>query len=98
MPAVKQIPMQQNALSEAITQIKMTNEVSLKKKKQKEIVDIIEFADGEEFLDLPNSNFNLWISQRVILKCFYMGTRGNENLKLTKEEWECLRKTLLTKK
>ena len=62
----------------------VVNEVS------KEIVDIITFCNGEQYLNLPNNQLNLWISQRVILKCFYMGSIGNENLTLTQEEWEWL--------
>jgi hypothetical protein len=54
------------------------------------IVDIMTFCYHKEFLELPKYNFNLWIGQRVILKCFYMGTRGNENLTLTDEEMRWL--------
>ena len=54
------------------------------------IVDVITFCNDPQYLDLPSSNFNLWLPQKVILKAFYMGTRGNENLKLTQEEWEWL--------
>jgi hypothetical protein len=56
------------------------------------IVDVITFCNDPQYLDLPSSNFNLWLPQIVILKAFYMGTRGNENLKLTQEEWEWLHK------
>jgi len=54
------------------------------------IVDIITFCESKDYLDLLNNNFTLWISQRVVLKCFYMGTVGNENIFLTKEEWDWL--------
>ena len=55
-----------------------------------DIVDIMTFCNSPELLNLPGSNFNLWLQQKIILKTFYMGTRGNENLKLTQEEWQWL--------
>ena len=54
------------------------------------IVDIMTFCDSPELLNLPGNNFNLWVSQKVVLKCLYMGTIGNENISLTKEEWQWL--------
>jgi len=50
------------------------------------IVDIMTFCYHPEFLELPKYNFNLWLGQRVILKCFYIGTRGNENITLDDNE------------
>lgn len=89
MPA--KIPKQQpkNGLLEALREIQQVNSPASDKEK---IVDIITFCDSKEFLDLPRSNFDLWLAQRVILKTFYMGTRGNENLRLNQEEWEWLYK------
>ena len=55
-----------------------------------EIVDIMTFCYDEKFLDLHRANLDLYVGQRIILKSFYMGSRGNEDLKLTKEEWEWL--------
>lgn len=83
-----------NSLAHAIREIKtnplLTN--SEVKEVKHEVVDIITFCTGTEFLDLENVNnrLTLWISQRVILKCFYMGTVGNENLTLSQQEWEWL--------
>jgi len=54
------------------------------------IVDIMTFCDGLEYLDLPGHNFNLFLGQRVILKAFYYGTRGNESTEFTSEEWTWL--------
>jgi len=51
------------------------------------IVDIMTFCDHPRYLNLPGNNFKLWLGQRVILKVFYMGTRGNESVRLTDEEW-----------
>jgi hypothetical protein len=81
-------------LLDAIREIKETN--STKQggtnigKKSKSIVDIITFCEDPVYLDLPSSNLNLWLPQKIILKCFYMGTRGNENIKLSQEEWQWL--------
>ncbi len=79
-------------LSEAITLINSSNPGEEKKSEDNsgDIVDIMTFCDDPKYLYLSNSNFNLWVPQRIILKSFYMGTRGNENLKLNKEEWEWL--------
>jgi hypothetical protein len=54
------------------------------------VVDIMTFCDSPLYLNLPNNNFDLFLSQKVVLKCFYMGTMGNENISLTKEEWDWL--------
>ena len=81
MPRRKEAP--KNYLMDAINEIEKSNPAagnSLNK-----IVDIVTFCNDSRYLDLPNNNFHLWISQRTILKAFYSGTRGNENLKLTKK-------------
>jgi hypothetical protein len=54
------------------------------------LVDIITFCKSPDCLNLPGSNVELFLSQRVVLKSFYMGTRGNEELDLDKEEWQWL--------
>jgi hypothetical protein len=54
------------------------------------IVDVITFCEDPRFLNLNYYNMKLFISQRVVLKAFYMGSRGNENLALSKEEWDWL--------
>jgi len=81
-----------NPIEEAILQINASNpEIGGKEKKR--IVDVITFCDHPDYLNLPDpdiNNLNLWLSQRVILKCFYKNTIGNENLQLNKEEWEWL--------
>lgn len=78
-------------LLDAIQEINRTNPImSGVTASNNDIVDIITFCDDPKFLDLPSSNLILWQPQKIILKTFYMGTRGNENVKLTKEEWEWL--------
>ena len=79
-----------NPLEEAILQINNSNPILKKEKDKREIVDVITFCNDPNYLDLPNNGLNLWMSQKVILKCFYKNTKGNENLKLTKDEWQWL--------
>lgn len=54
------------------------------------IKDIMAFCESPDLLNLPGSNLKLFPSQRIVLKCLYMGSRGNENLKLTAEEMQWL--------
>jgi hypothetical protein len=77
-------------LAEAILQINASNPEMRVDEHNKEIVDVITFCNHTDYLNLPNNGLNLWLSQRVILKCFYKGTLGNEDLKLDQEEWDWL--------
>lgn len=43
--------------------------------------DIITFCESKDYLGI-----SLFPVQKIILKCFYRGTKGNENVKLTQEE------------
>lgn len=79
-----------NSLLDALNQINLGNPSLTDSTDKYKIVDIMTFCDSPELLNLPGTNFNLWLPQRIILKSFYMGTRGNENLKLTQEEWQWL--------
>jgi hypothetical protein len=82
-----------NALLDAIAQIENQNQSENKlisTNVNSNIVDVITFCNSPDYLNLPGQNFNLYMSQRVILKTFYMGSRGNEKQKLIKEEWEWL--------
>jgi hypothetical protein len=62
------------------------------------IPDIITFVDDDRYLGLgsPRNKIRLYTAQRVILKAFYRGSRGNENLQLTEEEIEWCKKNGLT--
>ena len=60
------------------------------KKDEVEVTDIIDFCNNPKFLDLPKNNLNLWFGQVIILKVYYMGSRGNEDTELTDEEWKWL--------
>lgn len=78
-----------NALLEAIQEIRaIHSDVTVDN--DSEIVDIITFCNNPRYLNLIESGFILRPAQKIILKCFYMGTKGNENLKLDKEDWEWL--------
>ena len=79
-----------NALLEALQEINVVNPDTKDNSVMGEIVDIMTFCDHPDYLNLPASNFNLWPVQKIILKTFYIHSRGNENLTLTTEEWEWL--------
>ena len=93
MPRGKKNPVAtaKNALATTVAEIKKQYSLDGQQAPiQTGIVDIITFCDDRRFLDLLGNNVTLWISQRVVLKCLYMRTRGNEALKLSKEEWDWL--------
>jgi hypothetical protein len=79
-------------LLDAILEINQSNPILNQNKKEddKKIVDIMTFCEDPIYLDLPSSNLKMWLPQKIILKSFYMGTRGNENIKLNKDEWQWL--------
>lgn len=79
-------------LLDAILEINQSNPILNQDKKEdnKKIVDIMTFCEDPTYLDLPSSNLKMWLPQKIILKAFYMGTRGNENIKLNKDEWQWL--------
>jgi hypothetical protein len=83
-----------NPFAQAIREIKAHPSINVKVEENvaPDIVDIMKFCEGKEYLNLPGNHLTLWISQRVILKSFYMGSIGNENLTLNQEEWEWLYK------
>ncbi len=56
---------------------------------EKEVPDIITFVESKEWLGLPfhpTNPLNLFPMQKIMLKVFYRGTIGNEDLKLTELE------------
>lgn len=99
MPKVKEKNIDNHqALLSAIEEIKRkTNDNQDFDKKKSNItnrhgiVDIITFCNSPQYLNLPENNLRLWLPQRVILKSFYMGTMGNENVDFTDEEWQWLK-------
>lgn len=84
-----------NYLSSLVDKIKIENNVGdlshiQKYKDEKTILDVMSFCNREDMLDLPGNNLRLFLSQRVILKTFYMGSLGNEDVELSDEEWKWL--------
>jgi len=61
-------------------------------KKESDPVDIITFCEDPRFLNLKNQDppFELWPMQKIVLKLFYRGSRGNEHLQLDDEEMKIL--------
>lgn len=57
------------------------------------IPDIIEFCNSERYLNLPAHGIELFPMQKIILRCFYRGQKGNEHIKLTADELKLLKKT-----
>lgn len=60
------------------------------KSKVTSLPSIIEFVEGKDWLGLSHYDppIHLFTAQKLVLKCFYRGSVGNENLALTKEEIE----------
>lgn len=82
-------------LADVVGRIKQeTGTVKKKKKKSgRNVVDIITFCEHKDylrFLDIKPAMI-LTRVQRIILKCFYAGSEGNENLSLTNDEIEWLK-------
>jgi hypothetical protein len=48
------------------------------------------FCNDAHFLNLEAYNMKLFVSQRAVLKAFYMGSRGNEKISLDQDEWDWL--------
>lgn len=82
-------------LSEMIRSLK--NEVkadNLKKQFGGKLPSIIEFVEEERYLGFKYypQPIDLYPLQRILLKCFYRGSPGNEHIQLTDEEKEFIRK------
>lgn len=69
---------------------KIKSEVNAKSDHDHYIPSIIEFCESKYYLNLPGSDINLFPMQKIILKSFYRGQIGNEDLHLTKEEIQLL--------
>jgi hypothetical protein len=80
----------QDTIKELRKKYNINKNIGSSDKEYANIVDIITFCNDPQYLNLPNSNFHLFRSQRVVLKCLYMGTRGNENISLDEDEWDWL--------
>ena len=70
----------------------------IKEHEEVEIPDIITFVEGEEWLALKqreNNPIDLFPMQKIMLKAFYRGSLGNENLELSEHELQILEDTNL---
>ena len=58
----------------------------------KKVVDVITFCEDPQYLNFHGQDpkVDLWPAQKIVLKMFYRGTRGNEHLQLTEEELQYL--------
>ena len=79
-----------NVIQDAMKKIRASHNLGDTKKGTVGIVDIETFCDSSDYLDLPHNNAELYKSQRIVLKCLYMGSRGNEHVKLTPDEMQWL--------
>lgn len=76
----------------------LLNELREKMKKEvaglAKIPSIVEFVESPKFLGLPYANppVSLYDIQKLILKCFYRGSDGNEDLELTPEDLDIISK------
>jgi len=78
-------------IREAIAELKVSHGLVEQAGTGDDIVDIITFCERPDLLNLPANNLNLFVSQRVVLKCLYIGSRGNEGIRLTDEEIQWLK-------
>jgi len=68
-------------------------QLDLEDNEERKIPDIITFVEGREWLGLPfhpSNPINLFTMQKIMLKAYYRGTIGNENLELTDLEMQML--------
>lgn len=73
----------------------LKNNISALAQSTKYIPDIIEFCESPNYLGLSGDERNpiaLYPLQKIALKTFYRGSKGNENLTLTEEEIEICKK------
>jgi len=72
--------------------LKLKEQISLSAVSEPYIPDILEFCFSKKYLNLHNAGVkDLYPMQKIILKLFYRGTRGNENIDLTAEELQLLK-------
>jgi len=83
-----------------ISRIKDETGIAKKKSSKREkLVDVIEFCEGSKYLGFLETKPAMILTdvQRIILKCFYAGSEGNEKLKITTAEEEWLRNWAINK-
>lgn len=76
-----------NMIDQAITEVTLNGP-----QRERKLVDVITFCENEKYLNFLGQDppLKLWPMQRIVLKMFYRGTRGNEHLELDDHELETL--------
>lgn len=84
------MPQKNEHLFGLINQI--VTDVEVQTSSERMSADIITFCEDSAYLNLLGQDppLELWPMQKIVLKLFYRGSRGNENLKLTEEEIKIL--------
>lgn len=79
-----------NIISDAINALLAEAEVDIQK--EYKVVDVISFCENEQYLNFLKQDppLRLWPMQKIALKLFYRGTRGNEHLELDQQELDIL--------
>lgn len=80
-------------LSKIITDLKDHVKAENEKRKVVSVPSITDFVEKKEWLGLDyyDPPIKLFPTQKLLLKCFYRGTPGNENLSLSLEEQELIK-------
>ena len=81
----------QSLLEEAISNIQNSSDVDSKNY----IPSIMEFCESEKYLDFRRRKIELYPVQKLILRAFYRGSRGNtspDSMSMTEEEIELCKK------
>lgn len=84
----KNIPPKQK-LEDVLSSLKQNLKDEKSALKKDYIPSIIEFAENPKYFNPP---IDLYPMQKLMLKAFYRGSKGNENLKLTKDDMEMIDK------
>lgn len=85
-------------LSEIINSLKEHVKAENVKSQVNVLPSIVEFVENKEWLGLEHYDppIRLYPAQKLLLKCFYRGSVGNENLALTPEEIDLINTCNLT--
>ena len=86
---------QKHAKSLTSALLDLKQQIAISSSETKEIPDIVTFCEDPEWLGLANHPTNpiaMYPVQKLVLKAFYRGSIGNENLVLTEEEIEVCKK------
>ena len=77
-------------ISKVIEQLKDKIAIESSCRSEAYLPNIIDFCYSKLYLNLSAENITLYPAQTIILKAFYRGQAGNENLSLTTDEMKLL--------